>query len=64
MEALSKSGKILHGKIAEILVRKGSATPLEGSEVEARKAEALKKKAAAKKAPKKEVKKAPKKAKK
>jgi hypothetical protein len=44
MKALSKSGKILHGKIAEILVRKGSAIPLEDSELEALKAEALKKK--------------------
>ena len=44
MKALSKTGKILHGKIAEILVRKGSAIPLEDSEVEALKAEALKKK--------------------
>ena len=32
MEAIGKSGKILHGKIAEILVRKGSATPYEGTE--------------------------------
>jgi low affinity Fe/Cu permease len=30
MEAISnKSGRKLHGKIAEILVRKGSATPVE-----------------------------------
>jgi len=29
MEAISKTGKRLHGKIAEILVKKGSATPFE-----------------------------------
>lgn len=29
MEAISKTGKRLHGKIAEILVKKGSATPIE-----------------------------------
>jgi hypothetical protein len=59
MQALSKSGKILHGKIAEILVRKGSAIPLDDSELEALKAEALKKKtkAAPKKVTKKKTKK-------
>jgi hypothetical protein len=58
MKALSKTGKILHGKIAEILVRKGSAIPLEDSEVEDRKAEALKRKEEAKKAAPKKAKKA------
>jgi hypothetical protein len=33
MEAISKRTEhVLHGKIAEILLRKGSATPIEGSE--------------------------------
>ncbi len=34
MEAISKTGKKLHGVIADILVKKGSATPLEGSAVD------------------------------
>ena len=34
MEAISKTGKKLHGVIADILVKKGSATLLEGSAVD------------------------------
>lgn len=33
MEAITKSGKKIHGRIAEILVKKGSATPFEETEV-------------------------------
>lgn len=29
MEAILKSGKKIHGKIAQILVKKGRATPIE-----------------------------------
>ena len=55
MEAISKSGKRLHGKIAEILVKKGSATPFEEGKAPVKKV----KKATPKKtkAPKKAVKK-------
>jgi hypothetical protein len=37
MQAVTKTGKILHGKIAEILIKKGSATPYEGTEVRVKK---------------------------
>ena len=37
MEARTKSGKILHGAIAAILVKKGAATPVEDIKVRVKK---------------------------
>ena len=34
MEALTKTGKKIHGVIADILLKKGSATPFENSAVD------------------------------
>jgi hypothetical protein len=59
MEAISKSGKVIHGKIAEILINRGSATPFE-SNTEPEKTP-VKTKTAPKKVVKKVAKKAPKK---
>lgn len=46
MEAILKSGKKIHGRLAEILIKKGSATPFESdSEPEVIEAPKVEKKA-------------------
>jgi hypothetical protein len=45
MEAITKSGKKIHGKIAEILVKKGTATPFESESEKPKAKKTAKKKA-------------------